>query len=228
MERKIYAIVMAAGRGSRFGARLPKQYVDLDGVPVLVHAVRRFQAWRPDIAITVVINPADEEIWSRIAQRFALDHVTIAYGGDTRWESVRNALQTITPGSSDIVMVHDGARPIITSSLLDNILAGVVDAGAAVPAIPLTDSIRRLTPQGSAAVDRTLFRAVQTPQAFCAELLKRAYQLPYSENFTDDASVWEAAGHASPLLVDGDIRNIKITHPRDIDIAHIYLAHIDS
>lgn len=228
MERKIYAIVMAAGRGSRFGARLPKQYVDLAGVPVLVHVLRRFRLWRPDIAITVVINPADEEVWSRIAQRFAIDYATIVYGGDTRWESVRNALHTITPAPSDIVMVHDGARPIITPRLLDNILAGVVGTGAAVPAISLTDSIRRLTSQGSVAVDRTLFRAVQTPQAFRAEPLKRAYRLPYSESFTDDASVWEAAGHASPLLVDGDIRNIKITHPRDIDIAQIYLAHIDS
>ncbi len=226
MERKIYAIVMAAGRGTRFGGELPKQFVDMAGVPVIVWAINALRSWRRDINVVVALNPADLQLWEEIADRYRLGEVAIAYGGATRWESVRNAIATLQLADDDVVMVHDGARPLLTPAILNNLIDGLAGHHGAIPVVPLTDSIRHLTPNVSEAADRSLYRAVQTPQAFPGSLLQYAYQLPYRETFTDDASVMAAAGYGDVALVDGDVRNIKITNPQDIAVAEIYLKTI--
>ncbi|MDE6308612.1 MAG: 2-C-methyl-D-erythritol 4-phosphate cytidylyltransferase, partial [Muribaculaceae bacterium] len=181
MERDIYAIVMAAGRGTRFGGELPKQFVDLAGMPVMVHAINTLRHWNPDVKIVVALNPDDAEIWSSITDRYDLGDIAVTSGGATRWESVRNALATLKPGSNDVVMVHDGARPLLTCDMLDRLMVGLTGHDGAIPVVALTDSIRHITPGGSEAVDRSEFCAVQTPQAFPALKLQKAYQNPYQE-----------------------------------------------
>lgn len=225
MERDIYAIVMAAGRGTRFGGEMPKQFVDLAGAPVIMHAINTLRQWKPDVKVMVALNPDDSDIWSAISARYDLHDVAIVAGGATRWESVRNALATLTPGADDVVMVHDGARPLLTCAMLDRLIDGLVGHSGAIPVVALTDSIRHLTSDGSEAVDRSRYRAVQTPQAFNARILQAAYQNPYKESFTDDASVMAASGHDDLALVEGDVRNIKITNPCDVAIANVYLKN---
>lgn len=228
MERKIYAIVMAAGRGQRFGGEVPKQFVDLAGCPVVVRAIATFRKWCPEVSIIVALNPGDRRRWSEIADRHGLTDVMVAHGGATRWESVKNTMAALRLRQNDVVMVHDGARPLLTPVILDNLLDALGGHVGAIPVVPLTDSIRRLGPDGSSqSVDRGEYRAVQTPQAFDGLTLQRAYGLPYRPDFTDDASVMAAAGCNEIALVDGDVRNIKITNPQDVAIAEIYLKSLE-
>lgn len=228
MERKIYAIVMAAGRGQRFGGVVPKQFVEMAGLPVVVRAIATLRAWCPAINIVVALNRADLGRWSVIANRHGLADVMVTPGGSTRWESVKNAVDSLRLQRDDVVMVHDGARPLLTAAILDNLLHALCGHTGAIPVVPLTDSIRHLRADGSSeAVDRGDYRAVQTPQAFDGVKLQRAYALPYRPDFTDDASVMTAAGYTDIALVDGDVRNIKITNPQDVAIAEIYLKSFE-
>lgn len=142
---------------------------------------------------------------------------------------MKNAIAAL-PTSIDIITVHDGARPAVTASLIDRVIAAVGNGHhGSLPMTAVTDSIRQIDDDGTIrAVDRSRLRAVQTPQAFDAALLRQAYQLPYSPLFTDDASVMEAAGFTDIVETQGDPRNIKVTHPGDIDIARLNLSSIDN
>ncbi len=220
-------IIVAAGSGSRFGATLPKQYCELAGRPVVMTTIERFRKATPDATIILVISPAHEELWHDLCVRHDFTSPVTVYGGATRWESVKNAINRINTSSHlpDIITVHDGARPCIDTALITRVTDAIKEGHAcAIPVTPVVESLRLANPDGtSQPVDRSLYRAVQTPQAFNARLLTDAYRLPYSSNFTDDASVMAAAGYNDTVLVDGDPRNIKITHPDDLAIASIYL-----
>lgn len=224
MKRNITNIIVAAGRGSRFGADRPKQFCMLESRPVLMHTIERLRDALPDSDIIVVINRDMESLWKELCAEYQFISPTIVYGGDSRWQSVKNALSTIANADDRIVTVHDGARPIISSEMIHRIIRGVEDADGVIPVVPVTDSLRHVNTDGSSeAIDRSDFRAVQTPQAFRADRLIDAYSMPYSSSFTDDASVMEAAGYCNIRLVDGDTRNIKITNPADLEIASILL-----
>lgn len=224
MKRNITNIIVAAGRGSRFGADRPKQFCMLESRPVLMHTIERLRDALPDSDIIVVINRDMESLWEELCAEYQFISPTIVYGGDSRWQSVKNALSTIANADDRIVTVHDGARPIISSEMIHRIIRGVEDADGVIPVVPVTDSLRHVNTDGSSeAIDRSDFRAVQTPQAFRADRLIDAYSMPYSPSFTDDASVMEAAGYCNIRLVDGDTRNIKITNPADLEIASILL-----
>ena len=142
-------------------------------------------------------------------------------GGDSRWQSVKNAVDTI-PREAEVITVHDGARPIVDRMMVERLIAALDDAPGAIPVVSVTDSLRRVNEQGSAPVDRSQYKAVQTPQAFHADKLVAAYSLPFNPTFTDDASVMAALGN-DVALVEGDTYNIKITNPLDIEIAQLYL-----
>lgn len=216
--KDVYAIIVAAGSGSRFGSQLPKQFCIMAGKPVLMHTVSRFRQVLPDDNIITVLSPDMEKTWIEMCREYGFTPAKIAYGGETRWQSVKNALQMIPP-EAGIIMVHDGARPLVSPELILRASILPSHTEAAVPTIPLTDSIRRLTGGGTSChADRAGFVAVQTPQSFRAQLLRRAYALPYSPDMTDDASVAEAAG-ADITLIEGEPSNIKITNPGDITIA---------
>lgn len=225
-EHKIFNIIVAAGSGSRFGADIPKQFCLLNGKPVLMHAVERMRQALPKSTIVVVLNNDFIDYWNELCNKYNFKTPQIAIGGDTRWQSVKNALEQIkeyiTPES--IITIHDGARPLINNELINRVVDGSINASGAIPVTLVTDSLRILKPDGtSTPTDRSLYRAVQTPQAFQANKLIQAYSLPYQSDFTDDASVMVAAGFDDISLVDGDYRNIKITMPHDIDIASIYM-----
>lgn len=223
--KEVAVIIVAAGSGSRFGGDVPKQFCLLEGHPVLMHSIERFARMMPEAGITVVLSADRVGYWKELCEQYDF-HVShnIAIGGATRWESVKNALETINP-TAGTVLIHDGARPLVSAKTVAN-LCDAVKAGAegALPVLPMVDSLRELDANGeSKAVDRSRYVAVQTPQAFPTRLLQEAYRLPYTPVMTDDASVMEHAGHTDIRLVAGNAATLKITRSEDMDIAVLYL-----
>lgn len=220
-----YAIIVAGGKGTRFGSDMPKQFLLLNNTPLLMHTINRFA--QCDCNIIVVLPEAQIDLWKQLCSQhsFTTSH-TIVAGGSTRFHSVKNAIDTITPAENDLIAVHDGVRPLVNKCIIDEAFCVAVSHGSAVPAIEVTDSIRQLNGDNdsSQALLRSSLRAVQTPQTFQATLLKSAYDTPFSDAFTDDASVVEAAGH-SITLTKGSPNNIKITHSIDLLIAEEILKN---
>ena len=222
-----HIIIVAAGSGSRFGGPLPKQFCNLGGRPVLMHTVDAFRRALPGAGITLVLSQDGSDIWRGLCDNHGFDSPAVVTGGPTRYRSVCNAIATL-PAALDFIMVHDGARPFPPAALLrdfQDLLAG--NYCGLIPAVPVTDSLRMVTADGNRAVDRSEFRAVQTPQIFRATGFLDAYrQVSGSDErlFTDDASVLDACG--MPLmLAQGSSRNIKITNPGDIALAEYYLSN---
>lgn len=213
-----YAIIVAGGSGTRFGGDVPKQFQLLCDRPVLMHTIDKFAA--TGAAVTLVLPATHHELWSNLCKQhgYTTTHA-IATGGASRFESVRNGLMTLSLTGGDVVAVHDGVRPLVSTHLIEICYETAHKNGSAIPAITPADSIRMVDGDGkSHQLLRSDLRAVQTPQTFDASVLKGAYDVPFSPLFTDDASVVEAAGH--PItLVDGEPSNIKITHPIDIIVA---------
>jgi len=229
-----YAIVVAGGKGLRMGADLPKQFLPIDGKPVLMRTLEAFERAIPGIHIILVLPADQQDFWRELCLRhsFTLPH-SIATGGETRFHSVKNGLNSISPDSSSVreeslVAVHDGVRPFVSADVIRRCFDAAHDHGAAVPVVPVVETLRQLVPQTqggaeSLTVDRSLYRLVQTPQTFQLQLLQRAYEQPYRDAFTDDASVVEALGH--PItLVEGNRENIKITTPFDLAVAEALIS----
>ncbi len=217
----IYNIIVAAGSGSRFGAALPKQYCLMNGRPVLMHTIENMRVALPDSHIVLVLNKDFVDYWAELCEQYSFVSPRVVVGGDSRWQSVKNAVDTI-PREAEVITVHDGARPIVDRMMVERLIAALDDAPGAIPVVSVTDSLRRVNEQGSSPVDRSQYKAVQTPQAFHADKLVEAYSLPFNPTFTDDASVM-AALENDVALVEGDTYNIKITNPLDIEIAQLYL-----
>ena len=217
----IYNIIVAAGSGSRFGAALPKQYCLMNGRPVLMHTIENMRVALPDSHIVLVLNKDFVDYWAELCEQYSFVSPRVVVGGDSRWQSVKNAVDTI-PREAEVITVHDGARPIVDRMMVERLIAALDDAPGAIPVVSVTDSLRCVNEQGSAPVDRSQYKAVQTPQAFHADKLVEAYSLPFNPTFTDDASVMAALGN-DVALVEGDTYNIKITNPLDIEIAQLYL-----
>lgn len=218
------AIIVAGGSGTRFGAQLPKQFLELGGKPILMRTIEAFGDRSFDIIVTL---PVDQmSLWKDLCYKYAftMPHRVVP-GGDTRWHSVKNALDNIGPIEDvDVIAVHDGVRPLASTALIERVLEAARHDGAAIPVVMLNDSVRQVTGDISHALDRSSLRAVQTPQAFEAKLLLDAYSLPYEPTFTDDASVVERAGHVV-TLVEGEPHNLKITRPMDLALAEYLLNH---
>jgi len=227
MYRHIYNIIVAAGSGSRFGAELPKQYCQFCGRPLIMTTIERFRNALPGSNVILVINESHSNMWKKLCNDHNFASPATVFGGTTRWESVKNAIDTISsPIPKDtIITVHDGARPMVSTELILRTIAPVISgAPGAIPVTQVTESLRLITPTGSTPINRENYRAVQTPQAFNGHLLSEAYRLPYRNEFTDDASVMAAAGHTEMQLVDGDPQNIKVTLPADIKIAELFYS----
>ena len=227
---KTIAIIVAGGSGSRFGAQMPKQFVDLNGKPILMHTIEVFvRALAREEHELIVTLPATEfDQWQQLCEKchFGVAHRLVP-GGETRWHSVKNALMTLGDGADvDVIAVHDGVRPLASVELIGRCVETARHTGSAIPAVPLNDSVRQIEGESSRALDRASLRAVQTPQTFDARLLLDAYDLPYEPTFTDDASVVERAGH-SVTLVEGDPQNLKITRPMDLALAE-YLLNLNA
>lgn len=221
---KVCHIIVAAGSGSRFGSTLPKQFCDLDGRPLLMTTIERMRSVSDGAAILLVLSEGFVDWWADECRECGFVSPPVVVGGATRWHSVKNALAAL-PEGVDIVTVHDGARPVVTARVVESVVSAVASgAHGAIPVVPVTDSLRCVDADGgSHAVDRSGFRAVQTPQGFRADELVAAYSRDYRPEFTDDASVMEHAGYSPLQLVDGDPANIKVTHPFDMAVAAMLL-----
>lgn len=216
---KVYAVIVAAGSGSRYGGSLPKQFLELDGKPVLCHSIDAFRRAVPQSEIILVLSPAGKEIWHEYCQTAGYESPRIVSGGASRSESVSNAISSIDNGEDAIVMIHDGARPLLSSKLISRLLEAAVQGYGAVPALPLTDSIVSLDEDSSiSTASREAFRRVQTPQVFPLHTLKEVYSLK-NVLFTDDLSAVLTHTSLPVSLVPGDEKNIKITTPGDLALA---------
>lgn len=224
---KTVAIIVAGGSGTRFGAQLPKQFLELGGTPILMRTIQAFgEDWDGYVDVIVTLPEGQRGLWHDLCDQygFAVPHRVVP-GGETRWHSVKNALDSIGDiADVDIIAVHDGVRPLASPALIHRILEAARHDGAAIPVVMLNDSVRQVTGESSHALNRSSLRAVQTPQAFDARLLLEAYAQPFDPTFTDDASVVERLGH-SVTLVEGEAANLKITRPMDLALAEYLLSH---
>ena len=219
---KKFAIIVAGGSGTRMNSDIPKQFMMLDGKPILFYAINTFLKTFEDCKIILVLPEEHIGTGQEIIDAFFdYNKIKIVVGGRTRFHSVQNGLAQVDDEDS-IVFVHDSVRPLITKELLLRCYSCAVQIGTAIPAVKLKDSIRQLIEKGNEAVDRNDYLLIQTPQTFHSKLLLAAFIIDYKEKFTDEASVVEAFG-LKLALIDGDDINIKITKPNDLIFAEAML-----
>lgn len=214
-----YIIIVAGGKGLRMGGDLPKQFMPLHGKPVLMHTIELFRAYSDELKIILVLPHEQQDYWRQICQKhnFTVEH-TVVDGGQTRFHSSQNGVAAVPDDATGVIGIHDGVRPFVSEETIARCFEAARQFGAALPVLPVTDTLRRVTDDGGYNVQRNDYRTVQTPQTFDAQLLKQAFKQPYSDNFTDDASVVEALGH-KVTMVDGNRENIKLTTPFDLVVA---------
>lgn len=226
----VVAIVPAAGQGQRFGGTIPKQFLPLNGIPVLIRTLQRLRQL-PELGAIVVAVPA---AWLDFSRRLCQEHgcdgaVRLVIGGGERQESVARALRVEEASRADFVVVHDAVRPFAPAELFRRVLEAARQHGAAVPGVVPTETIKETTPEGfvQQTIPRERLRLIQTPQAFRRDLLQRAYEAAFQHHFraTDDAALVEALGHPV-VVVEGAPENLKITHPLDWALAQL-LTHAE-
>ena len=213
------AIIVAGGTGSRIHPQMPKQFMPIGGIPMLAYSIKTFHKYDPEIEIIVSLNPDYLDQWEELAKEIHIQNipVKIVNGGKERFYSVSNALNAINHASG-LVAIHDAARPFVSALLIDSLFNHAEKSGCAIPVLPLKDSVRAHVMDEWVVADRDKLRTIQTPQVFDLSKLKQAYQQPYQPKFTDDASVFQAAGN-KVYLVDGEENNFKITTQRDLEYA---------
>lgn len=226
MEKKEkYLILAAGGKGSRMGGKIPKQMLEIDGVPVMKRSLDLFLDLPFEVRVVIVINPAIRNMWKEYCKKIGLVFpYYLVNGGVTRFHSVKKALKYIPDGA--LVAVHDAVRPLLKADDVITLFEYAEEHEAVVPVVSVTDSMRLFSDDGAVSViDRTNYRLVQTPQIFHSEILKAAYGRAFSPEFTDDASVVEKSG--VPLFFcEGNRCNIKITTPEDLAMASALLKMI--
>ena len=218
-----YALIVAGGSGSRMNATVPKQFLLLNEKPVLMHTIELFHEYDNAMEIIVVLPEAQFPLWKNLCReyKFSIRHQLVA-GGSVRFESVKNGLSRIQ--DDGVVAIHDGVRPLVSLETIGRCFEIARLKGNAIPVMPVIESLRMIDGENSKAVDRSSFVTIQTPQVFNVSEIKAAYNQLFSEAFTDDASVLEAAGSAINL-VEGNIENIKITHPTDLIFAGMLIKN---
>jgi 2-C-methyl-D-erythritol 4-phosphate cytidylyltransferase len=211
-------IIVAAGTGSRMLTDIPKQFLELNGLPVVMHTINRFHEYDPAIKIILVIAEEEQQRWERLTEHFNFTtNVVCVTGGSTRFESVANGLNAV---KEEIVAIHDAVRPLVSLDLIRRSYEEAEKHTVAVPAIPIADTIREMIDKSSRVIDRKNLRIIQTPQCFNTILLKKAYSNATHKTFTDDAGVFESDGNEI-YLIPGEKSNIKITLPEDLSIASV-------
>lgn len=240
-----YMIIVAGGKGLRMGGEIPKQFLPLRGLPVLMRTLLRFYEYSSELRLVLVLPKSQQEYWRSLCREYGfplpenvygLDCLSqecriayggvaysIADGGETRFHSVQNGLALVPDDERGVVGVHDGVRPFVDVDVIRRCMDTARKTGAAVPVVPVVETLRRMEEQASVTVPRSDYRLVQTPQVFDIQLLKAANRQPYRESFTDDASVVEAYGHGV-TLVEGNRENIKLTTPFDLLVAEALLS----
>ena len=229
MDRKKYLIVMAAGSGTRMGADMPKQFIEIDGKAILQMTIEKFLEACPGINVVTVLPEAHMSYWRSycLERNFTCPQVLVK-GGITRFHSVRNALAKVPDNAT--VAIHDGVRPLVTVNLLRDMFELSENEPALIPVVPCIDTMKvlkeeegKLVAVPGASVDRSVLFGAQTPQVFHSEIIKEAYSLAYDTSFTDDASVLERYGK-SLSYIHGERLNMKITTKEDLVLARAILS----
>jgi len=207
-------VIVAGGMGERMKSRIPKQFMNIGRLPVLMHTLNAFIKAIPSIHLVVVLPSGQIDTWNDLIRRYSFQAPhQVTEGGQRRFFSVKNGLEHVPDDS--VVAIHDAVRPVVTSRLIRSCFHDALTFGSAVPCIVPAESVRVVTESMHRPADRNCIRIIQTPQTFRAALIKNAYQQPFSDAFTDDATVLESAGQ--PIhLVEGYAWNIKITYPEDL------------
>jgi 2-C-methyl-D-erythritol 4-phosphate cytidylyltransferase len=220
-KTKEFALVVAGGKGTRIKTKLPKQFLELKGKPILLHTLEAFYRYSDKIQVVLVLPEDDFGIWKDICKKFNFNKpITLQRGGETRFQSVKNGLSKIEgPG---LVAIHDGVRPLVSEDIIGASFRLAAVHQSAVAAVRLKDSIRMTDQDNTKAVDRSRFRLIQTPQTFDIDLIKQAYLIKEDLSLTDDASVAEKSGHVISLF-EGSYENIKITTSEDLIVAEALL-----
>jgi 2-C-methyl-D-erythritol 4-phosphate cytidylyltransferase len=216
-----YAIIVAGGSGSRMNSRLPKQFLKLGKMPVLMHTLLAFYEYSQNVKMVLVLPEKEIHQWNSLCRKYDFPiPVKLQKGGATRFQSVRNGLTQI--GDSGVVAIHDGVRPLVEKEIISASYEIASLHGCAIAAVRLKESIRETDKDKTRSADRSKFRIIQTPQTFRIPIIKKAYEMEESDEFTDDASVAEKAGFTISLF-EGSYLNIKITTPEDLEIARALL-----
>lgn len=215
-------IIVAGGSGRRLGGPVPKQFQTVNGRPLLMWTIEAFHKADANMALIVVLPREHFDIWKALCMghRFFIKHEVVA-GGEQRWHSVKAGLEQVE--GNGLVAVHDGVRPLVSADLIERCFAAADEKAAAIPVVPVVPSIRETTAEGSRALDRTKLLAVQTPQCFHADLLRKAFEQPYESTFTDEATLVERLG-VKVALVEGEENNIKVTTVVDMRLAEMLVG----
>jgi len=213
---KKVALIVAGGKGERMNADIPKQFLLLNNLPILMHTIKQFSHFEE---IVLVLPKSQFDYWNGLCKNnnFTQIHILVE-GGETRFHSVKNGLDKID--NTSVVAIHDGVRPLISTALINNLVAETKSGIGVIPIIPLKNSIRKIEGENSVHIDRSNLYKVQTPQCFLSADIKEAYTQDFSGTFTDDASVFEANGGKINTLL-GEEKNLKITTQEDLNIAEI-------
>ena len=230
--KKDYIIIVAGGKGLRMGGEVPKQFLPVGGLPILMRTMLRFRVALPEVNTILVLPKAQQDYWHSLCKEYSFPAPSsaplpwgeagsgsyqLADGGETRFHSVQNGLALIPDDAEGTVGVHDGVRPFVSVEVIRRCYEEARRSHAVIPVIPVVETLRHLT---KGTKPRNEYRLVQTPQCFDIQLLKAANRQPYNDGFTDDASVVESFGFAI-TLVEGNRENIKITTPFDLKIAEV-------
>tara|TARA_B110000003_G_scaffold244755_1_gene254082 strand:+ start:4 stop:651 length:648 start_codon:yes stop_codon:yes gene_type:complete len=213
---KKVALIVAGGKGERMNADIPKQFLLLNNLPILMHTIKQFSHFEE---IIVVLPRSQFDFWNELCKNnnFTQIHILVE-SGKTRFHSVKNGLDKID--NTSIIAIHDGVRPLISTALINSLVGKIKSGIGVIPIVPVKDSIRKLEGENSTHIDRSNLYKVQTPQCFLSTDIKEAYTQDFSVNFTDDASVFEANGGKINALL-GEEKNLKITTQEDLNIAEI-------
>jgi len=212
------ALIVAGGKGERMNADIPKQFLLLNGTPILMHTLKQFSQFEE---IVLVLPHSQFDYWRELCSNynFTQKHTLVA-GGTTRFYSVKNGLEKIEENS--VIAIHDGVRPLISKKIIDSLITETKNGVGIIPIVPVKDSIRKVEGENSVHLDRSNLYKVQTPQCFLSTDIKEAYTQEFSDTFTDDASVFEAKGGRIATLL-GEEKNLKITTEEDLTIANEFM-----
>jgi 2-C-methyl-D-erythritol 4-phosphate cytidylyltransferase len=213
---KKYAIIVAGGSGSRMKSDIPKQFIEVGGLPILMHTLKRFNEADSAIKLILVLPESQFEYWNELCVKYPAAPHQLVKGGKTRFQSGLNGLKAID--TEGLVAIHDGVRPFVSVAIINESFKIASEKGTAVVSVPSKDSVR----VNGQAIDRSTVRLIQTPQTFQIALIKKAFETEELSTFTDDASVAEHAGFEINLI-EGNYENIKITTPEDLLWAEIIL-----
>jgi 2-C-methyl-D-erythritol 4-phosphate cytidylyltransferase len=219
-----YVIIVAGGVGTRMKSDRPKQFLELNGEPIIIRTIRCFLNYNQSIGIVISVHKNYKSHLEALIEKFHLKeaNIKITFGGETRFASVKNGLQLIETGEG-VVGIHDSARPLVSQQTIANCYETAQLKGNAIPCVAVNDSLRKISNNINNSVNRNEYKVVQTPQCFLVSKIKKAFEQDYNPSFTDDATVLESTGEKI-ILVEGNDENFKITSPSDLLVAGVLIS----